>query len=596
MKQAMKRFGAMLLTMAMLLSLAVTGVSAEDNPTGVNIKFEDLGKTDNVLDKVKAYQVIKYDDTENAFEDAGNVPEGKISFWSYLESENNKLDAAKKANAADYLATFKGPQQQDNLKSLLKRFLEGTVNSGNNALPSVTKTTDSEGVLKSVAPGYYILQIESSSKIYSTMLLFVGYEEGKLVVQMGGENLEPTGNTYTVKVKSEKGPTVEKYVFDDHDGQTELTTVKNWKKAAASEVGKKVDFAIKVKLPRYPNDADVTLILADTLKNLAYSAEDGVKVYYKNGDDYGEIENAAEFVTAADSSANPTTYANGEQTMNIALKYSVLKDKITAETEFYVHYKATLREDAVTDNAHSGTNNVTLNYTVKTSAGEYIGKPAAEEVTVYTYNFKLNKKYDGKDNSPSAPAEFSVYTGVTTNNAAVDTGKLVTFKKGTNADGSNYYYPDANGTVKEISADFEIRGLDVSTPYYVQEVETPAGYYAPSSYFTLQLSGKQVASSTVLNGDLVYDDDADFTQPSTFKAQAGQKDQLLVTKGRGDTTNGKYGEINDSVAYQYDVELNNTTTPVLPSTGGMGTTLFTVGGVALLALAAAMLILRRRKN
>lgn len=585
MKQAMKRFGAMLLTMAMLLSLAVTGVSAESetsaqSTTGgktVSITFDDLG-----ADTLKAYQVIKYNATENAFEDADTLGD-KISFWEYLNKEKGNTYP----DAAQFLAS---KITSNDLRAFLKEFLT-TDNTGLPATSAFTATNSSQ--VTGVEPGYYILQVESSSKIYNTMLLFVGYKDGKLVAEMNGSKMTGTDNAYTATVKSQPGPTVEKYVFDDHDGRTELTTVENWKKTAASEVGKKVDFAIKVKLPLYPNDADVTLILADTLKNFQYSADDDVEVYYKNGKKYDVIADAAEFVSATDGSETPTTYANGKQTMNIALKYSVLKDKITAETEFYVHYKATLREDAVTDNAHSGTNNVTLNYTVKTSAGEYIGKPAAEEVTVYTYNFKLDKTYTGNDTMTGA--EFSVYTGLNEAAKDVDTTRVMYFKEVTEG-GNTYYYPvasDAEGAVKSIPADFEIRGLDVNTPYYVKEVKTAPGYYLPTSYFTLELGGNELDEAPgVLNGELKYG--ADYKGASSFVA-AEPVDQQLVTEGRGDD-NGKYGQINTTNEYEYDVTLNNSSTPVLPSTGGMGTTLFTVGGVALLALAAAMLILRRRKN
>lgn len=592
MKQAMKRFGAMLLTMAMLLSLAVTGVSADDTATGVNIKFDDLGSsTEGTFDTVKAYRVLKYDTTGNSFEN-GEVKAGDTAFLNYLETKNTTDTTNHQENGLAYLTNMQSNSK--GLRDLLKGFLD----KGN---LTDTHQDSTNGVLSDVKPGYYILKIESTTKIYDPMLLFVGYKNGKLVVQMGSSDLGLTEGNYTAKVKSTEAPEVKKFVFDDRSVTGEITrdtamkAVENWKAAAASEVGKKVDFGIKVTLPTYPDSADVTLTLNDTLTNLEYKGGnftgdepsfDGVKVYYKDGkDNYQLVTNGIKSVTAGDYTAN------GTQTLQIGLDYAELKN-FSNQNEFYVYYQATLRENAVSNNAdaeanHSGTNDVTLGYKVETSAGTYAKTTDKSEVIVYTYNFKLDKTYTG--NKDMKGAEFSVYMAEPTG----ENVQTVKFKKAT--DGT-YYYPDTDGDVTSISADFEIRGLDVSTPYYVQEVETPAGYYAPSSYFTLQLSGNQVASSTVLNGDLVYDDDDDFTQPSTFKAQAGQKDQLLVTKGRGDTTNGKYGKINDSVAYQYDVELNNTTTPVLPSTGGMGTTLFTVGGVALLALAAAMLILRRRKN
>lgn len=583
MKQAMKRFGAMLLTMAMLLSLAVTGVSAEGTTTPtVKIQFNGLGNEVG-NDTLKAYRVIKYtNDSCNAFEGDDGIVNGETTFWKYLQSKSSGKDPA------EYLENdVKGVTA---LRNLLNGFL--TVSDGN-ALKKTEAFTANNGEKKDVAPGYYILQVASNSKIYNTMLLFVGYKDGQLIATMDGDNYMAGNATqgYTATMKSEDGPTVKKFVFDDRDVAADdraeaLKESTKWKLAAASEVGKEVDFAIQVDLPTYHDDAAVDLTLTDNLKNLKYTGDaSGVAVYYEKNGVYTPIADAI-------GSVQPVTYAGGSQMMTITLNYSKLK--VTGATTFYVHYKATLTEDAVTDENHQGTNDVTLNYTVETSAGKYTGAPKADEVTVYTYNFKLNKTYDKSADTDkhTSDAMFSVYTAA--NEEDVDASKVMYFKEA--AEGK-YYYPVASnvdGATDKISADFKIRGLDVNTEYYVKEVETPAGYYAPNGYFTLKLSGGEIADSTVLNGELKDEYNKD-NHPYAFVAKKGEVDQVLVTNGNGDDTQGHYGEINAN-NYQYDVTLNNSSTPVLPSTGGMGTTLFTVGGVALLALAAAMLILRRRKN
>lgn len=583
----MKRFGAMLLTMAMLLSLAVTGVSAEGaesttTPT-VKIQFNGLGNEVG-NDTLKAYRVIKYtNDSCNAFEGDNGIVNGETTFWKYLQSKSSGKDPA------EYLEN--DVKDVTELRNLLNGFL--TVSDGNTLKKTAAFTVTNNGETKQVETGYYILQVASYSKIYNTMLLFVGYKDGQLIATMDGDNYMEGDATqgYTATMKSEDGPTVKKFVFDDRDvtadGRAEaLKESTKWKLAAASEVGKEVDFAIQVDLPTYHDDAAVDLTLTDNLQNLKYTGgASGVAVYYENKGVYTPIEGAI-------GDVQPGNYADGSQTMTIALNYSKLK--ATGATKFYVHYKATLTEDAVST-AQKGTNDVTLNYIVKTSAGEYIGAPKADEVTVYTYNFKLNKTYDKSTDAAkhTSDAVFSVYADA--NEEDVDASKVMYFKEA--AEGK-YYYPVASnvdGATDKISADFEIRGLDVNTEYYVKEVETPAGYYAPNGYFTLKLSGEEIADSTVLNGEL-KDEYNKNNHPYAFVAKKGEVDQVLVTNGNGDDTQGHYGEISNTKKYEYDVILNNSSTPVLPSTGGMGTTLFTVGGVALLALAAAMLILRRRKN
>lgn len=593
MKQAMKRFGAMLLTMAMLLSLAVTGVSAEGTESTtpsaaggqtVNITFDGLGE-----DTLTGYQVIKYNDAYNAFEDADNL-DNKTSFWEYLDSQKGN----NYPNAAEFLAS---KSNSDALRTFLQEFLT-TNNTGLPAIPAFAATNNNQ--VTGVKPGYYILRVDSPSKIYNTMLLFVGYQNGELVVQTNNSNLTKDGDgAYKATVKSEDGPKVEKKVFDDRSDATndQLKNKENWKTAAASEVGQEVRFAVKVTLPTYQNDAVVNLTLKDTLTNLkyiggAFSATDGstfngVEVYKANGD---KVANAVK-------SVDPGTYNNGSQTMEIKLNYDVLKAANATNGEFYVYYKAILTKDAVST-AQNGTNAVTLDYTVETSSSKYHKVTNPATTIVYTYNFKLEKEYNGADNISSTAAKFSVYAGLNDDGNDVDTNKMLTFKL---ADGGYYYPSNETDAVKSIPANFEIRGLDVNTPYYVKEVETAPGYYLPTSYFTLQLSGaeKEGDETHLLTGDLKYENTNDYSQPSSFVAKK-EVDQALVQNGHdGDY---KYGEIgtgkadNATKQYQYYVKLNNTNTPVLPSTGGMGTTLFTVGGVALLALAAAMLILRRRKN
>lgn len=591
MKQAMKRFGAMLLTMAMLLSLAVTGVSADNTDSTtpsaaggktVNITFDGLDK-----DTLKAYRVLKYDTTGNSFEN-GEVKAGNTEFLSYLEMKNTADTTNKKDTGLDYLTSMQSNSKE--LRDLLKGFLaEGTLTD--------PYKDSSNGVLSDVEPGYYILKVESTTKIYDPMLLFVGYKNGKLVVQMGGNDLNSTDGNYTAKVKSTEAPEVKKFVFDDRSvtGETTRDTamkaVENWKAAAASEVGKKVDFGIKVMLPTYPDSADVTLTLNDTLTNLEYKGAnytggeprfDDVKVYYKDSNNnYQLVTNGITSVTAG------AYTADGTQTLQIGLDYTALKS-IPNQNEFYVYYQATLRENAVANDEHKGTNGVTLDYKVETSAGTYEKTTDKSKVIVYTYNFKLDKTYTG--NKDMKGAEFSVYMDEPTEAS----NQAVKFKKATGD--KEYYYPvasDVEGATDKIPADFEIRGLDVNTKYYVKEVKTAPGYYLPTGYFTLELSGAE-DEAKLLTGDLTYIDASDFNKPSTFKAEKSV-DQQLVTNGRGDKA-GHFGEYNQKDQYRYEVTLSNTNTPVLPSTGGMGTTLFTVGGVALLALAAAMLILRRRKN
>lgn len=93
-------------------------------------------------------------------------------------------------------------------------------------------------------------------------------------------------------------------------------------------------------------------------------------------------------------------------------------------------------------------------------------------------------------------------------------------------------------------------GLDAQDTYYVVETEAPVGYALPANQITLLKNGVE----TTVNASKEY-------------------------------------KFNDFA----DTTIENTTLSSLPFTGGMGTTIFTVLGVAIMAMASALFFATRRK-
>ena len=150
-----------------------------------------------------------------------------------------------------------------------------------------------------------------------------------------------------------------------------------------------------------------------------------------------------------------------------------------------------------------------------------------------------------------------------------------------------YYRPALAGEtgVTELLADMGtthntllVRGLDVGS-YYVKETKTPSGYYAPKGGFAVQLTGEREAVSETLTGKLAA--------ASSFTATNPETDRVLINSS----------VLNITEQNRLDASLKNSSTPVLPTTGGVGTVMFTV--VGLLCMGAALwffLFARRRRK
>ena len=205
---------------------------------------------------------------------------------------------------------------------------------------------------------------------------------------------------------------------------------------------------------------------------------------------------------------------------------------LAENTVITVYYTAVVNENAVI--AEPGNpNKVQLSY------GEKPTPDRTPEDTTITYVWEMPIfKYTGTNKTPLAGAKFSLYT----NENCTDVVKLTD-------KGNNVYKVDPNGTVTEITTDasglFEIEGLD-SGVYYVKEIDAPAGYNKLADAISVEITDE--------------------------------------------------GEVKQNGEIVNRVEIENNSGTELPSTGGMGTTMFYVFGAILLLGAAVLLITKRRVN
>ena len=237
--------------------------------------------------------------------------------------------------------------------------------------------------------------------------------------------------------------------------------------------------------------------------------------------------------------------ATGEPTFTITFTKEYL-DSIKAETTLYVKYSAVLNENAVIGTA-GNTNKSVLKYgdaTNTKSTPESVTTTKAWEVSVF--------KFHQKDENNKAPLTGAKFTLNTTNQAGTEI-KLI--DKGNNVyrvakpTGENTFEDKA---ITEITTDatgkFTIQGLDSDT-YYLTETKAPDGYNK-------------------------------------------LKDPIKITIDN--EGNVKLGENGETPVANGEVQVQNKTGAEMPSTGGIGTTVFyVVGGI--LAVGAAVLLVTKKR-
>lgn len=558
MKQTMKKCLTLLLALALLFTMAVPAAAA---PATYNkeITFTNVAQGDTV----KAYQVMKYADGYNAY----IFDEGfKKAIGQYHKPEDISFDE------------FYAGINEEILKDLMIFYSAHTAGgslAGHDALtfPAAytEKTAGTDGTVSmTLEPGYYLFLVATKAendKIYQPVTAFVQVKNEKVSVYAAGTEITETLN---VAFKSTTGPVIKMQVKDDS------LTPPAWKDTAAGKVGEEMDFYIQVTAPAYKGKATLTTLdLEDTLAGLEYVAG-SVGVYTTQ--DIATASAVADAVTV-DAGA----YIAGNQKVTFKLNYRNVCDA-TGAVSVYVHYKAVVKaEAAVKDAVTSGS--AVLKYA--TSVEPTVTKTtAATTATVHTYAFSLAKTSDediegSTGKKPLTNAGFTLYS-----DAGMTAANAVSMIKET-VGGETYYRPalaDETGEtvlLADMGTDQNtllVRGLDAAT-YYLKETKVPSGYYAPKGGFAVQLTGDRDVET--LNGNLAA------APASSFTATNPTTDGVLINS---------FG-LNGTEQNRLDASLKNSSTPVLPTTGGVGTVMFTV--VGLLCMGAALwffLFARRRRK
>lgn len=552
MKKTMKKCLTLLLALAMLLAMAVPAAAA--TPYDKTITFTGVAKGDTV----KAYKLGWYDENYNKY----IFHDGFINFLQHQEPDKlpeNVLKDTTKEGLTSMMASYVLMNGHSLLDSPII------------TLPSnpVEKVADADNkVQMTLEPGYYLLLVSTTAannRTYMPVTVFVQVKNGNVKVYAAGSEL---ADDLTAVFKHEEGPAINVRVNDDS------RDIDEWKETAGGRVGETMDFYMEVSTPAYTdNSFNITKLTANCqLAGLNY-VEGSMKPTALPNADSDAVEGAIKGTTVG---------ADGNLT--VELDYSKIRNAATGRGLIYLHFQATVAPDAVAKSEASAT--ARLEYVFSMEANK-TKTTADSTAAVYNYDFTLFKKSNelidpsnaGSGHQPLAGAGFTLYADEAMTKA------INMVKVEANGDAGAYYRPalaGEEGAVSQMDANMgndnntlSIRGLDVGS-YYVKETKTPSGYYAPKGGFKLELTAERDASESLVKT---------LSKGGVFGALK-DADRALVQRD----------EVNKGLN-RFEADLLNSSTPVLPTTGGVGTVMFTV--IGLLCMGAALwffLFARRRRE
>lgn len=360
------------------------------------------------------------------------------------------------------------------------------------------------------------------------------YNSFLLKVNKGKFNLQ-------IKPKYVK-PTVEKKVYDNQDGTSEA----GFYSSADHAINEKFKFQLIAKLPASSDRAydyykEYAVLFNDTLsEGITFDKLDTVEI--TNGDG-----GASQVIDAANYTRTP----NGSQFFKLSIddvKTCAPGLNLNDGATITVTYTAHLNENATVNTAYGpntteNKNSVYLQYSNNPRIDTSLDKTTTSEVRVYTYQLN-NTKYHDDDTTGNelAGAGFRLYS----DKDCTEEQEIKLKKNTTDGTYSPYFGTDAGDEMfSDEHGQFNVKGLDAGT-YYLRETTTPADYSA--------CADKEIVISA--------------THDVNHVSLSGNLSTTIINKKAGGIT--------------------------LPSTGGIGTTIFYVVGGGLMVAAIVLLVTKKR--
>lgn len=522
---------------AILLSMAmILGMSltvfANDDTSKTEASVKGL-ESDRLT--VTAYQIISYDEA---------------GYYEPVLPDSITTDGKTEDNQHDILTPT-----ADDVQKLAARTdeLTTTVTEWSKTEKQDETYTYSSNALTA---GTWMIIVSGSEKyLYNPAIISVnvtadGTEYGtlNLVTDSWDHELYPKRSEPTITKTAEKADTKD----------TEVVGVQH---------GDIIKFTVTSDIPDYSSDVTSidTYIISDQLDGLSLVKNDQypVTVTVDGAEDISAIKNTIinavmdgeSTFSAVLSEADTFLLANGGKQIVITYYAKVTSiDKInvdelnnTAKLEYSTRDKTITKDDSTKHYTFGFDTGFNGSFTSDNKTGEF-----------FKIDEKGNVNYEEKNSgkvtvtSPLFGAKFELRIGS-------KTGEVF----GT-------YTTDSDGRL-------EVNGLDPDVTYYLVETKAPSGYTLNTTPIKVEIEA-DFTGDTLTGYDVIFNDGK-----TTATTHYGYEEGETIIINTEDTPSNPYG-------------FKNTTLNNLPSTGGMGTTIFTIGGCVIMIAAAGLYFASRRRQ
>lgn len=537
MKKAIKKLLAALLAVAMVCAMAIPAFAYNPGETE-----EDL----NTKHEYAAFQIFTGDVKGN------NIDDFKISNAKWGESITNPTEFLAQLTADSTIGgEFKTNFTPQEAVAVISKWGDSDDNSiafarcvcnylYSNGDPKPVIQGLHTGGIKVPEPGYYLI-VDTSP-----------FDEDDFYHAYNSFLLKVTKAEYVFNINYKVvKPTVEKKVYDnDNNDISSAGNNDGWGSSADHAINEKFQFRLIAKLPAskdngraYDYYKKYTVCFNDTLSDgITFDKLDKVEIANVDGGNPQVID-----------AANYTRTPNGSQSFKLSIDNvktcaAAAGLNLNDGATITVTYTAHLNENATVNtaggpNTTDNKNSVFLQYSNNPRIDTSLDYTTTSEVCVYTYQLNNTKYRDEvNENNKLEGAGFRLYSG----KDCTKEQEIKLKKNTTDGTYSPYFGADAGDEMfSDEHGQFNVKGLDAGT-YYLKETNPPADYSA--------CADKEIVISA--------------THDVNHVSLSGNLSTTIINKKAGGIT--------------------------LPSTGGIGTTIFYVVGGGLMVAAIVLLVTKKR--